>query len=755
MKSRTPFLFLIFLFALAACTPATPVAPSESTESPDSTEEPSPEPTNEPENVPFTLDWLESLPPQTTLLQMDYEHTFSDPEVLYEFGRIAPFTLFADGTLIYLDEGQTFDDQEVLAATLPPEDTLALAQQVSDFGFAGLESYTDSCIDLGNDMQKCVADASFTILRAQMPTGEFREIKIFHDFANDLNAFQSITTLFRHYTHSTAQPYVPQSATLFIQPLTDAIGVHVSDWPLDPALLTFLRPAFANEGMTAIPLTGEVLEQFLAVVPRNTGYFFFTFDGQEYSTVLIPWLPGVDYTAAIQQVFPVPQVEFSNPDASPTTFANCPVVENNSRGVLRLAYIIAGDLWLWDSGQEPFQSTTSGDVIEVLMTEDGGLVFFTREGGGSPELWVANGDGRDHRLLLAGKDLRGSLSLLSASFDNQWIAFTHFLPEGGGELWVANKDGTDAHRVISQDDLMSIIAESLADFATPAGVTWIPNTYTLTYDAAPGFQEDGIYIYVQNQVWVVDALTGEQGELFPAGEGGNVSYSPDGTMMLIATPTSLRTMNIEAKDLHPLNIDFFAVGFGEYYAYPAMVWTPASETLLLAQPLDEVIPSEQDTPVAIWAVPADGSPATKLGEYNGFFPSFVFSPDQTKIAYWRAIESFSNTRELHITTLDGAEHIVYDTANIVDFQGWAPDSQSFLYVFGDSLNRQVMWGNICQLPYPMTTTSGSLLGWLDADSFLYLSLDNEPHELLLGTSNGALSFLTPLEGGYDFAVIGK
>ena len=747
MKSRILLLYLVFLLVLAACTPVTPVATPESTEPPPpGTGEPSVQPTDTPElDGSFSLDWLKSLDPQTILFQLDYEPTFSTPEVFYEFGRVPPFALFADGMVVYQDEGQTFEDQEVMTTVLSPEETLSLLQQIFDFGFTKLESDSTNC---------CVIDAAYTILRGQMPDGKLREISIYFDNVNDKQAFEQITQFLTEYTHPGAQPYVPESATLFISPLTEAIGVTVLDWPLDPDLLTFLRPAFADGGMTAIPLTGEMLAQFLAAVLRNTGYFFFNLDGQHYSTTLVPWLPGTDYTAEIQQEFPAPQVEFSNPDASPTTFANCPAVGISQTGTLRLAYVSVGDLWLWDWGQEPVQITTTGDISYAFLTDDGGLLFYTRDTGGSPELWVVNGDGGKPRLLLSGKDLRGSLLLHATSFDNQWIAFTHFLPEGGGELWVADVDGSDAHRIVSQDDLMSIVTEPDAISASPAGVSWIPNTYTLTYDAEPG-SADGGFTYEQKQNWVVDALTGRQGVLFPAGEGGVISYSPDGTTMLITTPTLLRAMNIEAKDLHELDVPYFEVSFGENYAHTALVWTPDSQTLLMAEPLTVFDPADMDSPLVIWSVPVDGSPSTKLGEFDGYFPSFTFSPDQMKIAYWRGADPQSDIRELHLATLDGSENITYAMENRVEFEGWAPDSQSFLYAFTENPDRQVMLGNLCQPAYPVITVSGFLPGWLDTDRFLYVRLDNNPYELFLGTTNGALSYLIQLEGWYGFAVIAK
>ena len=88
------------------------------------------------------------------------------------------------------------------------------------------------------------------------------------------------------------------------------------------------------------------------------------------------------------------------------------------------------------------------------------------------------------------------------------MAFHHLLPGGSGELWVASLDGSGARRLVSHEDLMAVVTEPLADFAIPAGVTWIPGTHTLTYDASPGFESEGIYIYIQRQVLIVDADSG-------------------------------------------------------------------------------------------------------------------------------------------------------------------------------------------------------------------------------------------------------
>ena len=216
---------------------------------------------------------------------------------------------------------------------------------------------------------------------------------------------------------------------------------------------------------------------------------------------------GCGLTAAHGSSTPAPQVpsvtpgplpsptiaQTQPPTPRPDRFPACVITEQAPPGTLRLVWIEAGDLWVWDRGQaEPYTLTGSGDLTAVTLTPDAESVVFTRQSATGPELWATDIRGTDLRLLAGGLELTGVIELQSLSPDEELLAFTHRLPAQGGELWAAALDGSGARRLVSQADLMAVIAEPLADFATPAGVTWIPDTHTLTYDAAPGFKEDGI-----------------------------------------------------------------------------------------------------------------------------------------------------------------------------------------------------------------------------------------------------------------------
>ncbi len=749
MKTCLRFSILIVLLLLAACsTLPTPGATSQ----PEDPATPDPAtPTTLPE-AQWSGEDLAGLDPHDVVVQLDYEPTFSLPELFYEFGRVPPFTLLADGTVIYVDEGQTFEEQVVLQARLSPQETARFAQSVLETGFERLQSHTSDCKDLGDGTSECVADASFTILRSRIPGGSLREVKIFYHFTDEPEIFEALTALMQDYQHPDGQPYRPHGATLFIRPMTEAIGVTVSEWPLDPALLVDLQPLFAQQGMAAVPIAGGDLNQFLSLSSSNTGSAYFEREGQFYATFLTPWLPGVDFAAEIAAQFPIPEPSGS---AGGAIFGACPLAkgEFSAGGKFRLAYVSQGDLWLWDQGREPQQLTATADIGQLRLSESGSLLVFTRRSGQQGDtLWAIGSDGSGLRQLAGGAEMAGTISILEYATDQARIAFSHHLADGGGELWAANTDGSGSRRLVSQEDLMRIVSEPMADFAEPEGVHWIPGTHRLIYDAGPRFDEDGIYIFVQRQNWVVDADSGSQQALLPAGEGGMASFSPDGKTMTISTPENLRFLNLESGEIRQAGLRFFAVGFGEFYSYPPLAWTPDSKAVLLAQPEEDAAAFDHDAGVGVWRVPVDGSRAQRLLDASGFFPTFAFSPDQAKVAYWRWTEPNSNHRELHIASLDGREHVVYETGDMLEFQAWSPDSQHFVYRVGE-FPGQLLLGHLCAASAPLAVPAGTLDSWLDAGRFVFVRSDSDPLELNLVSLNGALSYLGSFEGAYDYVIV--
>lgn len=236
--------------------------------------------------------------PVEVLVQLDWEGGFTPPEVAVPFGRVPAFTLLGDGRVLYLDWDDTAEilQEKLLIAQLSRDETGALLQQVLDMGFARLESHLDFCMALDDGTSQCVADAGYSILRVRLPEGNLREIRNWAGFANDPEALAAILDLLSDYRHPEAVPYIPDKASLFIRPIPSVEGVKVDDWPLNPGWLT--PPAQAVEQWAGV-LASQEWDALLQGSSWNVGTRYYRHADQYYQVVLVPWLPGTDYTGEV------------------------------------------------------------------------------------------------------------------------------------------------------------------------------------------------------------------------------------------------------------------------------------------------------------------------------------------------------------------------------------------------------------------------------------------------------------------------
>jgi hypothetical protein len=164
------------------------------------------------------------------VLELAWEGGFTRPELANAYGRVPEFSLLPDGS-VYYREPSEWDRAQVMEAHLTPAEADALVQQVLTLGIERLASYTQQCQAQADDTCLCVADAGQSVLRVRLPSGELREIRNYAEFANDPQALSAIRTLLEEYRHPQAKPYTPETASVFVRPVSPSPDLSILAWP--------------------------------------------------------------------------------------------------------------------------------------------------------------------------------------------------------------------------------------------------------------------------------------------------------------------------------------------------------------------------------------------------------------------------------------------------------------------------------------------------------------------------------------------
>lgn len=296
----------------------------------------------------------------------------------------------------------------------------------------------------------------------------------------------------------------------------------------------------------------------------------------------------------------------------------------------------------------PFiEMTIEDETVIVLPSSDGELVAFLQPDG---ELWAADSDGQNPRVVLDAETL------------------------------AAMRDP-----YFSEEDLGIDFNLSLYRFE------WIPETHQLIFSTSQKPKRAGIYIFIPDDLWLIDVESGEAENLVPQGEGGEFVLSPDGRYAAVMRSKTLFIYDIE--DRERINVDleaYEAYGFGEYIVYPQIVWSPDSGAFLI---LTTKNPYQQyDNQVSVWHVPVD-NPPTEVGTFPAAYISAAISPDSEYIAYWSTPEEGSNLRRFSISDVEGHETVNFLEEEGFEFQGWSDHYGYFFY--SEGVGEPVLIGDIC------------------------------------------------------------
>jgi len=362
-----------------------------------------------------------------------------------------------------------------------------------------------------------------------------------------------------------------------------------------------------------------------------------------------------------------------------------------------IAYVQDGKLWLWKSG-----TTTQLHIIQ---------------------------------------NTQGAVKI---SGDGLMVAFIQ-----DGSLWVVNSDGSNAHALVNHDDLVSTRLPQGFDERDILTFDWIPGTHLILYNTILNSKAEPNPTNA-NDLLRVNADTGSVVTLLAFDQGGNFSISPNGKLLALVRPTSIRILNIYGTHpRQPLTFDEVWTYTSATY-YPTPVWAADSSALMVAIPPRDIRTNPSD-PTQVWNIPLDSSAPKLLAEIKTDGGPLLISPDLTKVLYQLLINPTDQVGELHQADIDGNHDTILQNGTAGTLIGWAPDSQHYVF--------QANGQTVLMLADTASTTNVNLTSdtitvpastgpvWLDDSHYLILTTSGDSSQLGLGTIDGALQAIAKAQSG--------
>jgi Tol biopolymer transport system component len=394
----------------------------------------------------------------------------------------------------------------------------------------------------------------------------------------------------------------------------------------------------------------------------------------------------------------------------------------------------------------------------VVFDDGGNLIYLEPPAPGEEPLPVPlTSSGQDEAIAVSPEGRR----LLFFRTDENWVS----------ELWVVNTAGGGATRLVTRDQLppreeSDGMGGTITVGRHPYSVSWLADGRRVAFNTS------WIYDYglaLADDLWLVDTETLALTELCAPGLGGQFAFSPDGSWILLTTPGGSRADGTQVDgrvDLVRADgsgrqtlITFPMISTAsEYQFYPVTRWLPdgSGARVLIPSPA----PWEAGAFGTLWAITLDGPTATELGRIAGnyLYQPDPWSPDFGRIAYVAQVgDPGSNRHELYLADGRGRNAVLYDSGEPLEFAGWNPDGERFLYLKGQS--RALQLGQVDQPPRLLRDDdqAGVLdFQWLDGDRFVYLVGQVDGWDLMLATVDGTELWLaSPASDFPSLIVAGK
>jgi hypothetical protein len=356
--------------------------------------------------------------------------------------------------------------------------------------------------------------------------------------------------------------------------------------------------------------------------------------------------------------------------------------------------------WIWEEGESPIPLTDSKDALWIGLSDDGEYAAYTR-----------------------GKE--GNVA----------------------ELWAARLPGGEAVRLASPQAFSDMRGHP-EEAAIPMDLHWVPGTHTVGFHTNLAGSWMG-FRYTPDNLWWVDA---ETGEAVSKPVDGEIFYSPDGALAAGVNREHLFLMNADGSGQRIVPLEnYHTIPYGDTYNEPPRIhWAEDSQSIFVIAPetVKAAETAHPDAMVTIWRVGVQNGQAVPFARYTADYETIRFSGDHRWAAYIRwVVEGKADRRELHLSTSDGSEDLLYHEGELLDGIYWSPDSRHFFYW----VNSLPYLGDVCGPPIPLADTPlltrwGSPVtefhfAWIDRNRFILGAGDYKELLLYRGDLSGREAIL--------------
>ncbi|MAS36781.1 MAG: hypothetical protein CL610_22440 [Anaerolineaceae bacterium] len=284
------------------------------------------------------------------------------------------------------------------------------------------------------------------------------------------------------------------------------------------------------------------------------------------------------------------------------------------------------------------------------------------------------------------------------SDDAAWIASVDHTNEFDAEIAITRVATNETRHPVRRVDLAMMRSEAGVAGYGPLHMAWIPGTHRLAFSTRVYYRGDGIHEPIADDLWLLNADTGEITPVLQPGEGGHFTLSPDGRFAVVENQARLLLADLTNQSVREIVLaNYRTIGAGHTLIYPPVHWLPDSSGFFIVNATsDEAIMMQSDGVVEVWQVWVGDEAPQLIGSHTAFFPTFSISPDLSKAAYWHTTAPQSNERTLLVADLAGAEVVEVMTANQLDFGRWLLDSQHFTLTLNrPNAGRVTLVADIC------------------------------------------------------------